>query len=169
VSLHVLPACRTLFTPCSVCPCSRIDAQLNKSEEDAFQEYLQSIYAKYPVTRLNYFEHNLEVTQPTAAFSCVTFAYSCVLGLAAWRCCRLPPRTCRSHGVQCHLHQVWRQLWRTCERSDVLLVVADVRHPLFHFPPSLYGYVTRLLRKPMVLVLNKVTNALQTICPAPIN
>ena len=52
--------------------------------------------------------------------------------------------------------QVWRQLWRTCERSDVLLVLADVRHPLFHFPPSLYTYVTSVLRKPMVLVLNKV-------------
>jgi len=56
-----------------------------------------------------------------------------------------------------HNLQVWRQLWRTCERSDLLLVLADARHPLFNFPPSLYDYVVKDLKKPMVLILNKVS------------
>ena len=55
-----------------------------------------------------------------------------------------------------HNIQVWRQLWRVCERSDILLVVADVRHPMFHLPPSLYRYVVELLKKPVIMVLNKI-------------
>ena len=51
---------------------------------------------------------------------------------------------------------VWRQLWRVCELSDVLLLSADVRHPMFHFPPSLYRHVVHDLGKPLLLVLNKV-------------
>lgn len=56
-----------------------------------------------------------------------------------------------------HNLEVWRQLWRVCEMSDILLLLADVRHPLFHFPPSLYHHVVNELKKPMVLVLNKVS------------
>jgi hypothetical protein len=55
-----------------------------------------------------------------------------------------------------HNIQVWRQLWRVCEKSDVLVLVADARHPLFHFPPALYNFVVKLLQKPFVMVLNKV-------------
>lgn len=51
---------------------------------------------------------------------------------------------------------VWAQLWRVCEQSDLLVLSADARHPMFHFPPSLYHYVTRTLNKPVVLVLNKI-------------
>eukprot|EP01130_Rhizamoeba_saxonica_P000738 TRINITY_DN10664_c0_g1_i1.p1 TRINITY_DN10664_c0_g1~~TRINITY_DN10664_c0_g1_i1.p1 ORF type:complete len:612 (-),score=154.08 TRINITY_DN10664_c0_g1_i1:113-1948(-) len=51
--------------------------------------------------------------------------------------------------------EVWRQLWRTCEKSDIVLFLADIRHPLFHFPPSLYRYITETLGKPLVLVLTK--------------
>jgi len=51
---------------------------------------------------------------------------------------------------------VWRQLWRVCERSDLLVLVADARYPLFHFPPSLYNYITTVVKKPFVLALNKV-------------
>eukprot|EP00026_Physarum_polycephalum_P004244 Phypoly_transcript_04261.p1 GENE.Phypoly_transcript_04261~~Phypoly_transcript_04261.p1 ORF type:complete len:555 (+),score=105.32 Phypoly_transcript_04261:169-1833(+) len=51
--------------------------------------------------------------------------------------------------------EVWRQLWRVIERSDVLLLVVDTRFPLFHFPPSLYNYVVNVLKKPMILILNK--------------
>lgn len=50
---------------------------------------------------------------------------------------------------------VWRQLWRVCETSDIFCVLADCRHPLFHFPPSLYRYVHHVLKKPMILVLTK--------------
>ena len=32
---------------------------------------------------------------------------------------------------------VWRQLWRTLEQSDVILLVVDIRNPLLHIPPSL--------------------------------
>jgi predicted GTPase len=55
-----------------------------------------------------------------------------------------------------HNLEVWRQLWRVAERSDVVVIMADARHPLFNFPPSLYDYVNHSLRKPLVLVLNKV-------------
>ena len=36
------------------------------------------------------------------------------------------------------------------------MILADARHPLFHFPPSLYNYVIEDLKKPLVLVLNKI-------------
>ena len=36
--------------------------------------------------------------------------------------------------------QVWRQLWRVVERSDVVCLVADVRNPLLHVPAALYDY-----------------------------
>eukprot|EP00388_Colpodella_angusta_P005613 GDKJ01017247.1.p1 GENE.GDKJ01017247.1~~GDKJ01017247.1.p1 ORF type:complete len:790 (-),score=222.53 GDKJ01017247.1:85-2454(-) len=85
--------------------------QLHVNEERQFARWLQTIYATYPVQRLNRFEHNLNV---------------------------------------------WRQLWRVCERSDVVVMVADARHPLLHFSPGLYEEVTSHLRKPLVLVLNKI-------------
>ena len=52
--------------------------------------------------------------------------------------------------------EVWRQLWRVLERADVAVLVVDARHPLLHTPPALYAHVTRRLKKPLVLVLNKV-------------
>ncbi|KAJ2644565.1 hypothetical protein GGF44_000553 [Coemansia sp. RSA 1694] len=51
--------------------------------------------------------------------------------------------------------EVWRQLWRVVEISDVLLMVVDIRHPVLHFPPSLYRYITQTTGKPLVVVLNK--------------
>jgi len=54
-----------------------------------------------------------------------------------------------------HNLNVWRQLWRVCETSDVLCILADCRHPLFHFPPSLYRYIVHVMKKPMILVLTK--------------
>jgi len=58
--------------------------------------------------------------------------------------------------------QVWRQLWRVLERSDVAVIVLDARCPLLHLPPALVFHVRRTLRKPIVLVLNK----LDTVSPA---
>ncbi|CAG2171592.1 unnamed protein product [Oppiella nova] len=52
--------------------------------------------------------------------------------------------------------ETWRQLWRVLEMSDIVLLIADIRHPVFHFPPSLYDYVVNELKKDMILVLNKV-------------
>ena len=51
--------------------------------------------------------------------------------------------------------EVYRQLWRTIEFSDVVLLLVDIRHPLFHFPPSLYDYLVNDVKKPMILILNK--------------
>lgn len=51
--------------------------------------------------------------------------------------------------------EVWRQLWRVLERADVACVVVDARNPMLHLPPALYAHVTRRLRKPLVVVLNK--------------
>ncbi|GAA5882209.1 hypothetical protein JCM16303_002281 [Sporobolomyces ruberrimus] len=51
---------------------------------------------------------------------------------------------------------VWRQLWRTTEISEILLVLIDVRFPLLHYPPSLRTYLHSLKpRKPLILVLTK--------------
>jgi len=55
-----------------------------------------------------------------------------------------------------HNLEVWRQLWRVVERSDVLALVVDARFPLLNFPPSLVDYVTRHSNKPLILVLNKI-------------
>lgn len=54
-----------------------------------------------------------------------------------------------------HNLEVWRQLWRVCEISDVIVVVADARHPILGFPPSLYQYIVDELKKPMCLVLTR--------------
>ncbi|KAJ1888508.1 hypothetical protein LPJ81_006305, partial [Coemansia sp. IMI 209127] len=51
--------------------------------------------------------------------------------------------------------EVWRQLWRVVEISDILLLVVDIRHPVLHFPPSLYRYITETTGKPLVVVFNK--------------
>src|SRR5690606_11367649 len=52
--------------------------------------------------------------------------------------------------------ETWRQLWRVVEMSDIVLLVSDIRAPIFHFPPSLYHYVVDELGKDMILVLNKI-------------
>ncbi len=52
--------------------------------------------------------------------------------------------------------EVWRQLWRVCEISEVLVVVADIRNPLIHLPPSFITYCRDDLKKPIVIVLTKV-------------
>lgn len=54
-----------------------------------------------------------------------------------------------------HNIEVWRQLWRVLELSDMFLLIADMRHPLFHFPTSLYEYITEIIKKPVILLLNK--------------
>jgi ribosome biogenesis GTPase A len=51
--------------------------------------------------------------------------------------------------------EVWQQLWRTVELSDVLLIVADARYPILHSHLGLLTYITKVHRKPCVFVLNK--------------
>ncbi|KAK8850508.1 hypothetical protein IAR55_004426 [Kwoniella newhampshirensis] len=52
--------------------------------------------------------------------------------------------------------EVWRQLWRVTESSDILLLLLDSRCPPLHCPPSLRSYLQSLKpRKEIVLVLTK--------------
>ncbi|KAJ3212007.1 Guanine nucleotide-binding-like protein 1 [Dinochytrium kinnereticum] len=55
-----------------------------------------------------------------------------------------------------HNLEVWRQLWRVVEISDIILFVVDSRHPILHFPPSLYDYIVNQMKKKLVLVFNKI-------------
>lgn len=52
--------------------------------------------------------------------------------------------------------ETWRQLWRVLEISDIVLTIVDIRYPTLMFPPFLYEYVTRTLKKDLILVLNKI-------------
>jgi hypothetical protein len=54
-----------------------------------------------------------------------------------------------------HNLETWRQLWRIMELCDVICIVADVRHPVLHFPPALYHHlVAKKIR--VLLILSKV-------------
>lgn len=52
--------------------------------------------------------------------------------------------------------ETWRQLWRVLELSDVVLVIADARFPTLMFPPYMYEYVTKELKKHIIICLNKI-------------
>nr|XP_039263931.1 guanine nucleotide-binding protein-like 1 [Styela clava] len=62
-----------------------------------------------------------------------------------------------------HNLETWRQLWRVIEMSDVIAMVADVRHPVLHFSPALYNFAIHVVKKPLILVLNKID-----LVPAPV-
>ncbi|KAJ7161420.1 hypothetical protein C8R43DRAFT_1176109, partial [Mycena crocata] len=49
--------------------------------------------------------------------------------------------------------EVWRQLWRVTEISQIILVLLDSRAPLLHYPPSLGTYLSD---RHVILVLTKV-------------
>ena len=56
-----------------------------------------------------------------------------------------------------HNLEVWRQLWRVLERSDVIVIVADVRNPLLHVPVALYAHVMAMRpRRKIVIAISKV-------------
>ncbi|KAI0756793.1 P-loop containing nucleoside triphosphate hydrolase protein [Daedaleopsis nitida] len=55
--------------------------------------------------------------------------------------------------------EVWRQIWRVTEISQILLILLDSRCPILHFPPALSAYlasVSNASRLRIVLVLTKV-------------
>lgn len=62
--------------------------------------------------------------------------------------------------------ETWRQLWRVLEMSEIVLLVADIRHPVVHFPPALYIHVTQELGKRLVLILNKIDLVPDTLTAA---
>ena len=54
----------------------------------------------------------------------------------------------------------WRQLWRTVERSDVVVQIVDARDPLFYFCDDLFSYVDEVAtlqgrKKRKILLFNK--------------
>lgn len=52
--------------------------------------------------------------------------------------------------------EVWRQLWRVMERSDLICQLVDARNPLFYYSSDLEAYASELEPpKPMVVVINK--------------
>ncbi|CAF0914098.1 unnamed protein product [Rotaria sp. Silwood1] len=52
--------------------------------------------------------------------------------------------------------ETWRQLWRTVEICDIILMIVDIRFAVLHFSPTLYDYVTRIHNKQLIVVLNKI-------------
>ena len=50
--------------------------------------------------------------------------------------------------------EVWRQLWRTLERSDCVLLIVDARWPDLYAPPDLVDYA-RSLNRGVQVVVNK--------------
>ncbi|KAA8496621.1 Large subunit GTPase 1-like [Porphyridium purpureum] len=53
--------------------------------------------------------------------------------------------------------EIWRQLWRVVERSDVVCQIVDARNPLLYFCEDLATYVSEFMHpaKKYVLLLNK--------------
>lgn len=52
--------------------------------------------------------------------------------------------------------QVWRQLWRVVERSDVVVQIVDARNPLFYRCEDLEQYMKQIdENKKSLLLVNK--------------
>ncbi|CAN8062957.1 unnamed protein product [Agarophyton chilense] len=51
--------------------------------------------------------------------------------------------------------EVWRQLWRVVERSDVVVQIVDARNPLLYYCEDLRRYVSEEMGRSHVLLLNK--------------
>lgn len=52
--------------------------------------------------------------------------------------------------------EVWRQLWRVIERSDLLLQIVDARNPFFFYSRDLERYIEETGKnKRFLLVINK--------------
>jgi len=54
-----------------------------------------------------------------------------------------------------HNLEVWRQLWRVLEKSDIMILTADIRDPLLHIPVAFQRHVTQVFRLPLLIVLTK--------------
>ena len=57
-----------------------------------------------------------------------------------------------------HNLEVWRQLWRAVERSDLAVFVVDSRMPLFHFQEAMWDYVTKDMGREAIICINKVAS-----------
>ncbi|KAI0045203.1 P-loop containing nucleoside triphosphate hydrolase protein [Auriscalpium vulgare] len=52
--------------------------------------------------------------------------------------------------------EVWRQLWRVTELSQIMLLLLDSRCPLLHLPSSLSSYLSNFTQIRLIFVLTKV-------------
>ncbi|KAH8060620.1 chlorophyll A-B binding protein [Aureococcus anophagefferens] len=55
--------------------------------------------------------------------------------------------------------EVWRQLWRTLERSDAVLLLVDARWPDFYANPDLIAYARSLGREVLIVAADAPTDA----------
>ena len=52
--------------------------------------------------------------------------------------------------------EVWKQLWRVIERSDILLQIVDARNPIFYYSSDLEKYIQEKGdQKEFILCINK--------------
>lgn len=52
--------------------------------------------------------------------------------------------------------EVWKQLWRVLERSDLVVQIVDARNPLFYYSKDLLTYAGELTPpKPVIILVNK--------------
>ena len=52
--------------------------------------------------------------------------------------------------------EVWRQLWRVIEKSDILLQIVDARNPYFFYSADLEKYIAEVdPKKEFLLLINK--------------
>ncbi len=52
--------------------------------------------------------------------------------------------------------EVWKQLWRAMERSDLVIQILDARNPLFFYCPDIKIYLGELnIKKGHLVILNK--------------
>ena len=62
--------------------------------------------------------------------------------------------------------EVWRQLWRVVERSDIVIQVVDARDPLVYFSHDLVGYAQEVHPTKTSLVLLNKADLLPASCRA---
>lgn len=52
--------------------------------------------------------------------------------------------------------EIWKQLWRVIEKSDLLLQIVDARNPYFFYCPDLEKYISEVSQdKKFILLINK--------------
>ncbi|CAO0802428.1 unnamed protein product [Mucor circinelloides] len=124
----------------SMQPLKRLPKECMEIKEDEFSEYIE--FPKRPVWDYDMTKEEVE-KQETESFEHWVSAVEETYGgdQLSW--------------FERNL-EVWRQLWRVLEISDVILIVMDIRNPLLHFPRSLYKYVTHKLKRKIIGIFNKV-------------
>ena len=114
---------------------------------------MDSVYNRYPAEEFSYFEHNLEVWRQLYVIvsACSNIQYDELTPHdSTWSFLR----SSQTNMELQYLNMLIR--WRVLEISDIIMIIVDVRHPVIHFPPSLYQYVVKEMNRKLVVVFNKV-------------